>query len=394
MFKQRQLSSIQLEYVIKQAYTGIYGQLILILLVMMIEFTGGVPIQYVGIWFALMMTSLINRYFLSSRYLSGLAMHAQDERDRFYFQHYMINASLMGVMWASAFALMLAYSSTEFHFISLAIGLGLVSAAILTMGPIRIIFLSFSLPIIVSLLVLIYFEIKTIYTLALLAAVLAFSYLLYTAYRFSHYFNAMHENQAALKRTQLAVVNRLGKAGEYRDEETGNHIQRMSHTSRLVARKLGFSPEKAYLMLHASAMHDVGKIGIPDDILLKPGKLDAEEWKVMKSHTTIGASILGDDDCEVLKMAKMIAQSHHEKWDGSGYPEGLKGEEIPLEARITSICDVYDALTSIRPYKDAWSSEDAIKLIKEESGTHFDPAVVDAFLAVLPKVIEVSDHYS
>lgn len=394
MFKHRKISSIQLEYVVKQASAGIYGQLALIILVMMIQYTGSVPYEYVGVWFALIVTTLISRYIISRRYLAGLAMHAQNERDQFYFQRYMINASIMGFLWTAAFALMVLYSSAEFHFISLAIGLGLVSAAILTMGPITAIFLSFSLPIIVSLLVLIYLQTMAVHTLAFLAAFLAFSYLLYTAYRFSHYFTAMHENQEALKKTQLAVVQRLGKAGEFRDEETGNHIHRMSHASRIVARKLGFSSEKAYLMLHASAMHDVGKIGIPDHILLKPGKLDAEEWEIMKSHTNIGASILGDDDSQVLKMAKVIAQSHHEKWDGTGYPEGLKGEEIPLEARITSICDVYDALTSVRPYKVAWSSEEAVKLIKEESGSHFDPAVVDAFLQVLPKVIEVSEHYA
>lgn len=141
-------------------------------------------------------------------------------------------------------------------------------------------------------------------------------------------------------------------------------------------------------------MHDVGKIGIPDSILLKPGKLTPEEWEIMRQHTTIGAKIIGEHRSSMLRLAVKIALYHHEKWDGSGYPHGLKGEEIPLEARIISIVDVFDALTSVRPYKKAWSVEDAVELINEGSGSHFDPVVVMAFNACLPAITEVMHKWS
>ena len=136
-------------------------------------------------------------------------------------------------------------------------------------------------------------------------------------------------------------------------------------------------------------MHDIGKIGIPDHILQKPGKLTPEEWEIMKSHTTIGDDIIGDDNSNLLQVARIIALNHHEKWDGSGYPKGIAGEAIPIEARIVSIADVFDALTSIRPYKTAWTIEEAVDYIKQQSGSHFDPTLVAAFLVALEKIINI-----
>jgi putative two-component system response regulator len=141
-------------------------------------------------------------------------------------------------------------------------------------------------------------------------------------------------------------------------------------------------------------MHDVGKIGIPDAILLKPGKLDAAEWEKMKEHARIGAEIIGDHDSELLKLARSVALHHHEKWDGSGYPSGIKGEAIPLEGRIVAICDVYDALTSVRPYKRAWSSEEAAAHLAAEAGKSFDPRLVPLFLDLLPQIRLISSHYA
>lgn len=196
-----------------------------------------------------------------------------------------------------------------------------------------------------------------------------------------------------LKQTRLAVVQRLGRAAEYKDNETGLHVIRMSLYTQILALHMGFSEEKAEELLNAAPMHDVGKIGIPDAILRKPGKLDADEWRVMQSHTTIGAEILDGDDSTLMKLAHSIALHHHEKWDGSGYPAGLQGNAIPLEARIVALADVFDALTSERPYKKAWSVEDAVTLIKNESGKHFDPEVVNVFIQVLPELLTVKEQW-
>jgi putative two-component system response regulator len=197
-----------------------------------------------------------------------------------------------------------------------------------------------------------------------------------------------------LRNTRLQVVQRLGKAAEYRDEETGNHILRMSHISTLLARSVGWSEAACELMLNASPMHDIGKIGIPDAILLKPGKFEPHEWEIMKTHAIIGGRLLDGDDSDLMCMAREIAISHHEKWDGSGYPNGIAGEAIPQAGRIAALADVFDALTSARPYKKAWSIEDAVNLIKENRGKHFDPKLVDTFLQELPGIIEILQQYS
>ncbi|MAG66659.1 MAG: two-component system response regulator [Pseudomonadales bacterium] len=197
-----------------------------------------------------------------------------------------------------------------------------------------------------------------------------------------------------LRQTRLNIVQALGMAAEYKDNETGLHVIRMSHFSRIIALEAGFSAEDAEELLHAAPMHDVGKIGIPDAILQKPGKLDADEWAIMQQHPDIGARIIGEHDASMLQMARRIALGHHEKWDGSGYPAGLAGTDIPIEARIIAIADVFDALTSERPYKRAWSVEDAVALIREQSGKHFDPHLVNCFLARLEEIIEIRDRWA
>jgi putative two-component system response regulator len=194
-----------------------------------------------------------------------------------------------------------------------------------------------------------------------------------------------------LNRTRLQVVQRLGRAAEYRDNETGYHILRMSQMSALLARKLGWSAAEAELMLHASPMHDIGKIGIPDHILLKPGKFEPAEWEIMKTHATIGAELLDGDASTLLRLAREIALSHHEKWDSSGYPNGLAGETIPQSGRIVAVADVFDALTSSRPYKQAWTVEAAEAYVRDNAGSHFDPAVVACFLECLPEIIKIRD---
>lgn len=201
------------------------------------------------------------------------------------------------------------------------------------------------------------------------------------------------ERTKQLNETRLQVVRRLGRAAEYRDNETGLHIVRMSKISRLLGEALGMGAYECDLLLNASPMHDIGKIGIPDHILLKPGKFEPDEWEVMKQHAQMGADILEGEDSDLLGMAREIALTHHEKWDGTGYPNGLKGEDIPLVGRICAIADVFDALTSERPYKKAWSVDDAINLLQENRGTHFDPAIVDAFMANLDDILAIRNSH-
>jgi len=204
----------------------------------------------------------------------------------------------------------------------------------------------------------------------------------------------VQERTQELEETRMEIIRRLGRAAEYRDNETGLHIIRMSKFSQLLGLAAGMTEEEAEMLLNASPMHDIGKIGIPDAILLKPGKLDADEWETMKSHSAIGAKILSGHHSTLMEMAREIALSHHEKWDGSGYPKGLSGEDIPLSGRIIALADVFDALTSERPYKKAWSIEESIDYIKENSGKHFDPTLADLFLANMDKIIEIRDRYA
>ena len=192
-----------------------------------------------------------------------------------------------------------------------------------------------------------------------------------------------------IKDASLETIYRLSRAAEYKDEDTGKHLLRISQYSTAIARKIGMDNSFLEAMLYASPMHDVGKIGIPDRILLKPGKLEPEEWKIMKRHTIIGGEILEGSDAEFIKLARIIALTHHEKWDGSGYPEGLKKDEIPIAGRIISIVDVFDALTTRRPYKEAFSFESASKIILEKRGYHFDPDIADVFFSIKDQILDI-----
>ncbi len=189
------------------------------------------------------------------------------------------------------------------------------------------------------------------------------------------------------------TIFRLSRAAEYRDPETGSHILRMAHYSRLIADALKLSPEDQQLIFEAAPMHDIGKVGIPDLILLKPGKLTPEEFELMKQHSVIGHKILQGSTSPKLHAAASIALGHHEKWNGSGYPAGLNGEAIPLHSRIVAVADVFDALTSDRPYKKAWELDQARDFLQEQSGQHFDPQCVDAFVSSWDKVQQIQSQY-
>jgi putative two-component system response regulator len=204
----------------------------------------------------------------------------------------------------------------------------------------------------------------------------------------------VRERTRELDQTIVEIVRRLGRAAEFRDNETGMHVVRMSRFASIIARHMGFDEDQADLLEKAAPMHDLGKIGISDAVLLKPDALTDDEFTRMKTHPEIGAQILSNSPYPLLQLAEKIAHMHHEKWDGSGYPAGLKGDQIPLEVCIVAVADVFDALTSVRPYKEAWPVEKALGLIRKQSGHHFNPEVVDAFLTCLPKILEVRERYA
>ncbi|MCR8631071.1 HD domain-containing phosphohydrolase [Paenibacillus radicis (ex Xue et al. 2023)] len=197
-----------------------------------------------------------------------------------------------------------------------------------------------------------------------------------------------------IEETQKEIIFTMGEIGESRSKETGNHVKRVAEYSYILALGLGMSEEEAELLKIASPMHDIGKVAIPDAVLKKPGKLTEEEFDIMKSHTDIGYGLLKNSNRHILKTAAIVAHQHHEKWNGRGYPTGLSGENIHIYGRITAIADVFDALGSERVYKAAWELDRILNLFKEESGEHFDPKVVDAFMEQLPKILKVREQYS
>lgn len=204
----------------------------------------------------------------------------------------------------------------------------------------------------------------------------------------------VHKRTREVEESQIEILSRLARAGEFRDDDTGQHTQRVGHASALLARQLGFSEADVELIHQTAPLHDVGKIGVSDSILLKPGRLSDEEMKLMRSHTTIGAALLSGGHSDLVQMAETIALTHHERWDGSGYPHGLSGEDIPLVGQIVSIIDVFDALTHERPYKKAWPVGEAMAEIANQRGRQFDPRVVDAFLAMQTAGLLALPEYS
>jgi putative two-component system response regulator len=198
---------------------------------------------------------------------------------------------------------------------------------------------------------------------------------------------------AMIEETTLETIHRLAAAAECRDQYTGSHILRMSRYAAAIAQKMGLDRGFVKALLYAASMHDIGKIGIPDKILMKPGKLDDKEWETMKQHTVIGAKLLNGSKQDYIKLAEEIALTHHEKWDGTGYPQGLAGERIPISGRIVAVADVFDALISERPYKPPLSIRESFTIIKNERGTHFDPDFVDAFIDIKQEILSIVEQY-
>jgi len=192
-----------------------------------------------------------------------------------------------------------------------------------------------------------------------------------------------------LRETQMEIIRRLGRAAEFKDNETGMHVVRMSYFAQMLASAAGLDSDHANLIFQAAPMHDIGKIGIPDQILTKPGKLDLQEFEHMKLHPEIGSDIIGHHQSPLLDLARLVALSHHERWDGKGYPHQVAGKDIPIEGRIVAIADVFDALTSVRPYKRAWSVDEAMDLLQKEAGHQFDPVLVPLFINLRPQILEI-----
>jgi response regulator RpfG family c-di-GMP phosphodiesterase len=190
------------------------------------------------------------------------------------------------------------------------------------------------------------------------------------------------------------TIFRLASAAEYKDRDTRNHLERMSRYSAVLAEEMGMPPQWVQNIQLASPMHDIGKLGVPDDVLKKPGKLNDQEWDEMKRHPLYGAEILSGSDNELIQMSEKVARSHHEKWDGSGYPLGLRGEDIPLEGRIVALADVFDALTSRRVYKPAFSMEETLLIVRQGAGKHFDPKCVDALFRALPRLTQIMNEFA
>jgi putative two-component system response regulator len=199
---------------------------------------------------------------------------------------------------------------------------------------------------------------------------------------------------AALEQSRLDAIMMLGHAGHYNDTDTGAHIWRMAAYAGALATACGWSDERSAKLELAAPMHDTGKLGIPHAILRKPGPLDASEWVIMKTHSQIGHDILSMSAAPVFQMAAEIALRHHEKWDGSGYPDGLKGEEIPESARIVALADVFDALSMARPYKQPWATEKILAYIEAGAGGHFDPVLVQVFCKILPQLLEIQNRWA
>jgi putative two-component system response regulator len=204
-----------------------------------------------------------------------------------------------------------------------------------------------------------------------------------------HAANAQRDTYKA----HIDTIRSLAVAAEYKDEHTAAHIERMSLYTVAIGTRMGLTPKDIELLRYGSIMHDVGKIGIPDAIMLKPGKLTPTEWEVMKKHTTIGARILSNSTSELIKAGEIVALTHHERWDGTGYPSGLIGEQIPLHGRICAVADVFDALTSKRPYKPAFSNDEALETIRESAGSHFDPEIVDAFFNCTDDIFAIQNEH-
>jgi len=387
----------QLDHIVSQTTQGIIGQFLTILLVTLLLQKSGFSVVSLFIWDVCGIVLLIHRYLNFRPFYQGTS-----SKEPLYIkrkiQIYSINVFLMGLLWAFLFAHIMLHAPKELVYFSIAVAYGFAGASIATLATIFWVYFLFVFPMLGTLIAVYYFKSTSADLVATMTMLLGLGYMLYTAYKYSSNFQLMHEQTARLREAEMEALVCLGKAGEYRDADTGNHVLRVGYASYLLAKSAGFAEQDAETLMYASPLHDLGKIGIPDSILRKPGTLTDEEHQAMNTHTRIGASILKHSQSNVMKMAMIVALSHHEKWDGTGFPDRLSGKAIPIEGRIVAICDVYDALVSNRPYKRNWTDAEAIDFLRQNAGKHFDPGLVEMFILNIPKIKEFSyrleDHES
>ncbi len=383
---------IQTSQIFKHAPFGIFGQALVVSIVSLILFNN-VPHFDLLIWsgasHSILFARALSIYVFQSFFKQGLPK----QKILQWLRIYQVLLFFSGLLWGSSVYFVDSYQAIDLHFFLIATVFALSGAAVATIGTNYSLYVTFTSPMFVIMTGFLFFsnEIAHLETAFLVLVGAAFIY--YSSYKYSQNLNELFETSREVEETQRDIINRLSMAGEYKDNETGLHVKRMSHYSYLLALQSGLSRDEATLILSASPMHDIGKIGIPDKILLKPAKLTTDEWKIMQSHTLIAAAILGNHKSDIMKLASKIALSHHEKWDGSGYPKGLSGEEIPLAVRIVSICDVFDALISVRPYKKAWPIKDAFEYIQNESGKHFDPILVEHFIKISSSITDYAQAH-
>ena len=387
----------QLDHIVSQTSQGILGQFLVVLLLSILLLKSGFPAMTLYIWDIGAVALLIHRY-LNFRPLFQNAGSKDMQNIELRLQKYTINVLLMGLLWAFLFAQIILHAPKELQYFAIAVAFGIAGAAIATLATIFRVYFFFAFPMLATTIAVFHFQGISKDIVAVLIMLLGLGYLLYTAYKYSNHFQLMHEKTDRLREAEMEALVCLGKAGEYRDADTSDHVLRVGYASYLLAKSAGFSEHDAENLMYASPLHDLGKIGIPDSILLKPEKLTAAEQHVMKSHTRIGAEILKHSQSSVMKLAKIVALNHHEKWDGSGFPDGISGEAIPIEGRIVAICDVFDALVSWRPYKKTWSDAEAIDFLRQNAGKHFDPWLVELFIQNIPKIkafsYRLEDHES
>jgi hypothetical protein len=370
----------------------VIGQLLIILLMtLLLQNYGYTELKTLYILDVCAAAVLLDRYLIFRRiFQNNGGNDSQQIRRR--IQRYTANLFLSGLLWALIFSQITLHTPKELQYLVLAVAYGIAGAAIATLGAVFRVYFLFMFPLLATLITVL--SLQGIFTDMVFALImlLGMGFLLNIAYKFSSHFQLVHEKTELLRETEMEALICLGKAGEYRDTDTGDHVLRVGFASYHLAKSAGLTEQDAETLMYASPLHDLGKIGIPDSILRKPGKLTEDERQVMNSHTRIGASILKHSQSSVMRMGKIVALSHHEKWDGSGFPDGLSGDAIPIVGRIVAICDVFDALISNRHYKNGWTDAEAIDYLRQSSGTHFDPDLVELFIQNIPKIKEFSYH--
>lgn len=374
------------------ARAGIAGTFVTVFLVTWI-FIGEMQENILLAWCAAQLLFLAYRSWITRKYNIGRRSGLSELNGRACARSYTLGVAATGVAWGVFPFLSLDVTTANLMTIVLIVQLGVVAPGAVTLGARMVSYLAYMLPIFAGAIAWMLLQFNQDYYLLSVMAVMYMGFMIYAARSFNRTLRNLFSQSVELHEAEYQAVTTLGRAGELRDNETGAHINRMSLSCKLLALQAGLGERFADTIQLASTLHDVGKIGIPDNILLKSGKLDDDEMAIMRSHVTLADNILGGNDSRIMRMGLKIARAHHEKWDGTGYPEGLSGHDIPLEGRIAAICDVFDALISERPYKKAWPAEEALKFMREQSGKHFDPALVEHFLHIAPRVLALQQEF-